>query len=430
MSLIYPGVGHELWKAIWYPGCLKVNKKCFQSFTIKSPTVNLTDTEDRLLYIGKQLTQLLWGVGPNRLQYNRQLERRRLADHLWASTLPLAGKQVKGVAPLVQTEQRFQSLWREGWKVDRSTTSNVFLPLREGEGKQRHRCCETVVISGNCTVISQLRVIHCLNSPTARFRVYATDHSNRCHIYKDISEQLICSYPQLIVASSTLLPPPTWGSWETLWLRERQYVTLEHMSTPGASWETDGGAVQQERLNARTVCDRSVSPCRLTVTSGVQRRTHKLIHTEDAQTKQACTDTVWQLRHRCGLLPSSVPLERRWWSCAVERRGSKCQEPTTYEQQIIWSLLAPFTLAPLCSKTLFVKTELKSNKKEQIVWGLLILTFKKENGASLIHTLCCKSLFQLSLVSLFFSLRCPPAALPQLSWIYRVSLWTNSSIWC
>lgn len=98
-----------------------------------------------------------------------------------------------------------------------------------------------------------------------------------------------------------------WGSWETLWLWERQYVTLEHMSTPGASWETDGGAVQQERLNARTVCDRSVSPRRLTVTSGVQRRTHKLIHTEDAQTKQACTDTVWQLRHRCGLLPSSGP---------------------------------------------------------------------------------------------------------------------------
>lgn len=98
-----------------------------------------------------------------------------------------------------------------------------------------------------------------------------------------------------------------WGSWETLWLWERQYVTLEHMSTPGASWETDGGAVQQERLNARTVCDRSVSPRRLTVTSGVQRRTHKLIHTEDAQTKQACTDTVWQLRHRCGSLPSLGP---------------------------------------------------------------------------------------------------------------------------
>lgn len=66
-------------------------------------------------------------------------------------------------------------------------------------------------------------------------------------------------------------------------------MTLEHMSTPGASWETDGGAVQQERLNARTVCDRSVSPCRLTVTSGMRRQTHKLIHTEDAQTKQACT---------------------------------------------------------------------------------------------------------------------------------------------
>lgn len=125
---------------------------------------------------------------------NRQLERRRLADHLWASTLPLAGKQVEGVAPLVQTELRFQSLWREGWKVDRSTTSNVFLPRREGEGKQRHRCRETAVIPGNCTVISQLRVIYCLNSTTARFRVYATDHSNRCHIYTDISEQLICSY--------------------------------------------------------------------------------------------------------------------------------------------------------------------------------------------------------------------------------------------
>lgn len=40
-------------------------------------------------------------------------------------------------------------------------------------------------------------------------------------------------------------------------------MTLEHMSTLGASWETDGGAVQQERLNARTVCDRkrfAVSP--------------------------------------------------------------------------------------------------------------------------------------------------------------------------
>lgn len=142
---------------------------------------------------------------------NRQLERRRLADHLWASTLPLAGKQAEGVAPLAQTELRFQSLWREGWKVDRSTTSNVFLPRREGEGKQRHRCRETVVIPGNCTVISHLRVIYCLNSTTARFRVYATDHSNRCHIYTDISEQLICSYPQLIVASSTLLPPPTLG---------------------------------------------------------------------------------------------------------------------------------------------------------------------------------------------------------------------------
>lgn len=42
-------------------------------------------------------------------------------------------------------------------------------------------------------------------------------------------------------------------------------MTLEHMSTLGASWETDGGAVQQESLNARTVCDRSVSPRRLSV---------------------------------------------------------------------------------------------------------------------------------------------------------------------
>lgn len=69
------------------------------------------------------------------------------------------------------------------------------------------------------------------------------------------------------------------------------------MSTLGASWETDGCAVQQQRVNARTVCDRSVSPCRLSVGSGIQRQTYTLIHTENTQTH---TDAVWQLRLHTG----------------------------------------------------------------------------------------------------------------------------------
>lgn len=124
------------------------------------------------------------------------------------------------------------------------------------------------------------------------------------------------------------------------------------------------------------------------------QKTHKQSRRARPQTR---TDTVWQLRHHSGLLPSSVPLERRWWSCAVERRGVKLSRANDVRTDnlvpvgtfYLGASLQPHTTQAHCLS----KLKWSQTKKEQIVWGLLILTFKRKNGASFILNLCCKSLF-------------------------------------
>lgn len=93
-------------------------------------------------------------------------------------------------------------------------------------------------------------------------------------------------------------------------------MTLEHMSALGARWETDGGAVQQERLNARTVCDRSVlsvSPkCEIRhAETNIQIDTHRkhankqaCIYAETRRYSVTAVASHW-------LLLSLVPLEQR-----------------------------------------------------------------------------------------------------------------------
>lgn len=131
------------------------------------------------------------------------------------------------------------------------------------------------------------------------------------------------------------------GSWEALWLRERQYVTLEHMSTLGANWETDGGAVQQERLDAWTVGDRSVSRCHLTVRFR-HAETNTQINTYRKHTnKQGATnaDTLRQLQHHTGY----YCFKSLWSSAdgAVLSRDSGHMSPET-----TWTRV---NLAPVCT---------------------------------------------------------------------------------
>lgn len=152
------------------------------------------------------------------------------------------------------------------------------------------------------------------------------------------------------------------------------------MSTLGASWETDGGAVQQERLNARTVWQKCFS---VSLRSGMQRQTYKLIHTENTQTSQRTlvqthTDTVWQLQHHTGY----YRLKSLWSSAdgAVLSREMQVKWVKSYNT---WNTWTRDNLAPVCTfyfcaflkwwlywshryKPLFVKAKLKlSNQWSQ-----------------------------------------------------------------
>lgn len=129
-------------------------------------------------------------------------------------------------------------------------------------------------------------------------------------------------------------------------------MTLEHMLTLGAGWETDGNAVQQGRLYAQTVCDRSISPCRLSVGSVMQRQTYKLIHTENRQTSTHLLYRHTQIQSdscKIALVIIVFSLSGAALSelCCPERCRSNESRATiheTHEQETIWPQRALLTV--------------------------------------------------------------------------------------